>query len=403
MRRAKHLMPAISTAVSKVSQLLLLSAVSYVYFGTNANEMLVGYLLISSFVQLFDSGAIAYLLVNSRMASNASAVLRVLLMQLLTVGLGLSAGLVCVFFFVGVHDPALISVLIGLSVVQLADGLSRIVRSVLLIRGEPMAFAVPEFVVAGIRTAMMLAAISTGSALFLSLSWIPSVAVLAYSWWAVARHFNEEAKDISVRFRDVLLYGFSSSISSLFSQSPVMIASLLLAPVVAAPVAVGFRLAQAAEFVPVTFGQQLLPGIKDNLPKSRRRIVMFAGLGAVVAGGLWVFRDLLAILVAFPPGTELILLILILSLPFKFANHFLISLTMAVDLLPQRTIVTASLAVVAVGLSVVVCLGIGTSLAVAVLCSLIEVALAICLYILVDTRSDALRRDQRRPAPLRLR
>ena len=64
LHRSRHLMPSISTAASKVSQLLLLSAVSYVYIGDRANLMLVSYILVSSFVQLSDSGAIGYLLVT---------------------------------------------------------------------------------------------------------------------------------------------------------------------------------------------------------------------------------------------------------------------------------------------------------------------------------------------------
>ena len=382
-------MPSISTAAGKISQLLLLSAVSYVYLGERGAVMLVAYLLISSFVQLSDSGAIAYLLVNGRLASNAKAVFRVLIIQTVTVGAGLVVGLVCAVAFVGVRDPDLIVVLIALSVVQLADGLSRIVRSVFLIRGEPMSFAVPEFVVAAVRTAMMIAAIFTTNSLFLSLAWIPSVIVLAYSWWSVSRHFTLEAADVHVPFKSVLLYGVSGSISSLYSQSPVMIASLLLAPAVAAPLAVAFRIAQSAEFVPSTFAQQVLPRIESSLGRSRKRLLMFAGLGVAVAIGIWIFRDLLAILIVFPEGTEFILLILILSLPFKFGNHFLISLTMAVKLLPQRTVLTTVLAVISVAASVLVCLLVGTAIGVGILTALVEVVLAVCLLVLVARKSDA--------------
>lgn len=395
LSRARHLMPAISTAASKVSQLLLISAISYVYLGESANVMLVAYLLISSFVQLSDSGAIAYLLVNGSLASNARAVFRVLLIQTLTVGAGLVAGVVCAIAFVGVHEPQLLAVLVALSAVQLADGLSRIVRSVFLIRGEPMSFAVPEFVVAGARTAVMLAAIFTGDAIWLWLAWIPSLLALAYSWWAVSRHFDKTSTAVEVPFRSVLLYGVSGSISSLYSQSPVMIASVVLAPAVAAPLAVAYRIAQAAEFVPGTFAQQLLPRIATSLGSSRRRVGMFAALGAIVGAAIWLLRDVLAILIVFPRGTEVVLLILILSLPFKFANHFLISLTMAVNILKERTIATTVLAISAVILSFVVCLTAGTSVSVAILASIVEIALTLCLASLIGFKSTAFRQ---RPA-----
>jgi hypothetical protein len=389
LHRSRHLMPSISTAASKVSQLLLLSAVSYVYVGDRANLMLVSYILVSSFVQLSDSGAIGYLLVNSNLASNARAVTRVLLIQVLTVGAGVIAGLLCAIVFVGLRDPSLIGVLVALSVVQLADGLSRIVRSVFLIRAEPMSFALPEFAVAGVRSAMMVAAIFTANELYLSLSWVPSVIVLVFSVWAVARHFDRSAESVAVPFRAVLLYGVSSSINALYSQSPVMIASVLLTPAVSAPLAVAFRMAQAAEFIPVTFAQQLLPKVKDNLGKSRQRVLLFAGLGLVVGAGLWVFRDVLAILVNFPAGTTFILFILILSLPFKYANHYLISLTMAVNLLRQKTILTSVLAVFCVALSIIVCVWIGTAVSVGILAACVEVVLAATLLILLRARSAA--------------
>jgi hypothetical protein len=154
--------------------------------------------------------------------------------------------------------------------------------------------------------------------------------------------------------------------------------------------AVAFRIAQSAEFIPATFAQQLLPGIRDNLPKSRSRLGSFAALGAIVAVGIWLFRDLLAIVVVFPPGTEFILFILILSLPFKFANHYLISLTMAVDLLAQRTAVTSVLAVIVIAIGVMVSLTVGTAIVVAVLAAAVEVALALCLLVLVQRKSNAL-------------
>ncbi|WP_166788971.1 hypothetical protein [Cryobacterium sp. TMB1-7] len=401
IRRARHLMPAISTAASKVSQLLLISAISYVYLGESANVMLVAYLLISSFVQLSDSGAIAYLLVNGSLASNARAVFRVLLIQTFTVGAGLVAGVACAIVFVGVHEPQLLAVLVALSAVQLADGLSRIVRSVFLIRGEPMSFAVPEFVVAGVRTAVMLAAIFTGDAIWLWLAWIPSLLALGYSWWAVARHFDRASAAVAVPFRSVLLYGVSGSISSLYSQSPVMIASIVLAPAVAAPLAVAYRIAQAAEFVPSTFAQQLLPRIATSLGRSRRRVGMFAALGALVGLAIWLLRDVLAILIVFPAGTEVVLLILILSLPFKFANHFLISLTMAVNILKERTIATTALAITAVVLSFAVCMTAGTSVSVAVLASVVEIALTVCLASLVGLKSTAFRRASLSTPPAR--
>ena len=108
-----------------------------------------------------------------------------------------------------------------------------------------------------------------------------------------------------------------------------------------------------------------------------------------VAIGIWIFRDLLAILIVFPEGTEFILLILILSLPFKFGNHFLISLTMAVKLLPQRTVLTTVLAVISVAASVLVCLLGGTAIGVGILTALVEVVLALCLLVLVARKSDA--------------
>lgn len=391
IRRIRHLMPSISTAASKVTQLLLLSAVSYVYLGDRADEMLVSYLLVSSFVQLSDSGAIGYLLVHRELSTNSHAVRRVLAIQTLTVGVGLIAGLACSVVFVGVRDLDLILVLVALALAQLGDGLARIVRSVFLIRHEPMAFAIPEFVVATVRALIMIAAIFSGAPLLLLLSCVPSVANFFYSWWSVSKIFAPNVEGIVVKMRSVLLFGVSGSVSALYSQSPIMIASILLSPAVAAPLAVGYRIAQAAEFVPATFAQQLLPRIAENKSRSMRRVLMFAGLGAVVAGMIWLFRDALAVFIAFPPGTEIVLLVLILSLPFKFANHFLISLTMAMHLLKARTLITGILAVISVGVSVLVCLAVGTSLAMAITAACVEIVLTLGLLALVHWGSDAFR------------
>lgn len=345
LRTLRHTLPTVSSAAARAAQLLVLAAVSHLAPAELKDIALVAFVMLGSFTQLFDSGALAYLLVNERAALTRSAAVKVGIVHLGTVGVGLATAILLSIAVVGLRDPATIITVSALGLAQVIDGAARVLRAHQLIRGLPGQFAVPELISTAGRVLAVGASWVLGDFRLLTLVVLPAALTLWLSWHQLPHQRGSET--VTVRVLDVLSFGFSGMTSTFLSQAPLLVVSLALPATLAAPLSVATRVTQAAEFLPATLAQQALPTIRRNAGNARRLALQFFAIGIITAAAIWLASPLISLLIAFPEGTSQLLSILLLALPFRFANHLVASICFAYGLVLPKAWLSLALGLVA--------------------------------------------------------
>ena len=352
-RLARVLAPNIGTALLRGSQLLILALLARSEADVRST-LLTGFGLLAAFGMLSDSGAALYVLGVDRSALTRSVLARSLVVQGITTGVGLTAGVVFALAVSGRAGTTAVAVLAALALNLAIDSVTRTAKAPLLVLGRDGAYGLVDLAIGAAKVVVLAVGLLQGSLLVLVALPLPGLLglVLVTGW--VAKRLPGGPAPVGLT-RQILAIGLAGALSAGYSQMPVLVGSVLLPLHAAALLAASTRIVQAMEFIPSTFSQQVMPRLRTWSHSWQRVYGSFLLLGAAMALTAAVFRTLLEALA----GVELDLLpvfgLLLVTFVLKSGNYFLIARLLV--LWPKRlwVAINAVVNVIALGLAVVGC------------------------------------------------
>ncbi len=350
MRLARLAMPAAAAGGSRAVQLVVLLVLLATATGGERATLVAGFGVLSAFAIFTDSGASPFLLQTPQSQLGRALHVRATAFHLLLAGGGAVAALVTIALAPG-SRTGMWPVLIALAVSGVCDSVTRTTRAPLLVARRDAAYAAPEAALVVLKLPLLVWAFAASSPMPLIGLAAASAAVLAVTFVRARRTLPRDAVLPRRVYARILEFGVSGSLSSLYSQAPLVIGTLLLGVAAAEPLAVAYRLVQPLEFLPATVAAQLIPRLRAGAVRAMPWLAGFAGAGLVAAGGLAL---LFLPLNALTGGTlaPAVFLVVAASVIPKWTNYFVVALAMAWGFILQRLVATCAVATVAIGSAV---------------------------------------------------
>ncbi|WP_236731563.1 polysaccharide transporter [Curtobacterium oceanosedimentum] len=326
---------------TRLLQLFLLFVLIQLSSGTAQNTLVTGFALLSSFAIFTDSGGSNYLLQLDEGRLGRRVFARAMgLHVLLAVAGGAAASAITLNARGASHDAAVVTVLLALAVAQTAESTMRTARAPSLHGGRDVAYALPDLVLIGLKGPLVLVALVTGVLPVLAFVAIPSLVLGTVTYLINRRPLR---RDVPVQRKltlTILEYGVSGSLSSFYSQAPLVLGTAVLGVSMMAPLALAFRIVQPLEILPATVSQQLIPRLRRRRFAPVRVWAWFAMTGLVIAAVLALlavgFSD------AVPASFDLVVFLVILtSVPVKFGNYALVATAIGHGLVRSRLVAAA--------------------------------------------------------------
>ncbi|KTR51860.1 hypothetical protein NS359_08490 [Curtobacterium oceanosedimentum] len=339
--RTRLAAPVLAAGGTRLLQLFLLFVLIQLSSGTAQNTLVTGFALLSSFAIFTDSGGSNYLLQLDEGRLGRRVFARAMgLHVLLAVAGGAAASAITLNARGASHDAAVVTVLLALAVAQTAESTMRTARAPSLHGGRDVAYALPDLVLIGLKGPLVLVALVTGVLPVLAFVAIPSLVLGTVTYLINRRPLR---RDVPVQRKltlTILEYGVSGSLSSFYSQAPLVLGTAVLGVSMMAPLALAFRIVQPLEILPATVSQQLIPRLRRRRFAPVRVWAWFAMTGLVIAAVLALlavgFSD------AVPASFDLVVFLVILtSVPVKFGNYALVATAIGHGLVRSRLVAAA--------------------------------------------------------------
>lgn len=355
MKRLFLLLPTVSTGLVRLLQLLVLLVLPAVGLGSQSSEtLIVGFGLIATMAMLTDSGAANYLLATPRELVRRRDYLSALSLHgsLTTVGVAIA------FLFLlvptgGAIDTVDFAILIALAITQVADSTNRAARSPLLAAKSDLAYSLPDLVLFPFKALLLSLAYVLSSPLPLFVLPVPSVIVTVIVVYRVTRSMPRSGEDRERRsvIPSVLEFGITGALSALYTQAPLLIATLVFTLPELATLTLVYRLVQALDVLPGTVSLQMIPRAREQREKLLRVWVSFLGGGAAIAVVAIVCYPVLVSLFSGQLTNFVVFALIALSFAPKSGNYALVAFLMGLGRIRSRLALTAAGCVLAVGLS----------------------------------------------------
>ncbi|MGI8393093.1 hypothetical protein [Leucobacter sp. W1038] len=316
--------PSFSSVLQRLTQLLVLVALGQLSDGLQQSALFASFGIIAAFGVIADSGAGNFLLSQSAQSIGRRELNYTILIHFGIATAGTILTVSYCFLVFGESLGALLPLVVFLALAQFIEGLLRVAKAPLLLAGRDLAFGAVDLPIILGRAALVVAAMESRQ-LYL-LCWIPAVSgiVLVAAYAYVYRRI-QPIGTAKVRPRAVLKYGLAGASSALYSQSPVLVAGLMLPVAQAGTLSLVTRLIQPTEILPATLSQQAMPRLRSRkLDGGQFGLGLFL-MGICIAACIFFVWPAVEALFSVQGTMGLILLLLLASLPFKFLNYALVA------------------------------------------------------------------------------
>jgi O-antigen/teichoic acid export membrane protein len=278
---------------------------------------------------LLDSGAVSYLSVVQADARAFRQIFwQVFRVQLLVTTLGLAA--TALLLLRSARHLEGIEIVFAASVILAAGAevVARMCRVTWLRNKLQTRYALVDGIFGAVRIGSAIALLLTGSAVWIFLGSLVAVAVaiviLSLSRPRAARFAPDESRlrqPFGVTFRQCLNYALPMTAAGLYSQVPTLIVTAIAPLSVAASLAIATRISQPLEIVAASYTQFALPSLTSDARARFSIRTRLLKLGAIIAPLGAIGGGLYLAFTAEGLATWLCLLILLMSLPLKYANY----------------------------------------------------------------------------------
>jgi hypothetical protein len=377
---AKVAAPSIAGVILRLSQLLVLLALSRIHPQAARTELIAAFGIVSSFAIISDSGAGNFLLARPRSAITQDVLERCLKLHMTIAVSGMAAALAfCLLRFEQTRAVDYIPVLLALALTPAFESGIRVARAPLLVLGQDHKFAVFDIGMAAYKTAVVGAAMLFQQVLVMTLMPAIALALLIVASRSMRRLLPASSSD-SHFTREILAFGLNGAASTLYSQSPLIAAGAFLPGGAVAAMAICYRISQPLELIPTILGQQALPRLKTGTLKFVTAWSAFMSLGVVCCVVIVCARpDIEHVFSTRIQPLNMFLLIAI-AVPVKFGNYAITANMFAKGLVAQKLRVTAVLGLMAAASSCVLAhVGGATCLAAVTIC--VEILLSAALMV----------------------
>ena len=391
MRKVQLLLPTVAAGLTRVLQLVLLVVLVRLSGEETENVLVTGFALLSAFAIITDSGASNFLLSLPQASLTRSVHSKAIGFHAALAALGAVVAVVLTFSAADFDTVTSVAVILGaLAISQVLDSLTRTIRAPLLVGARDAGYAIPDLLLLFLKMGPVAAAVALTRIDVLILLPVASLMVVVATWLIVRRSLPTGATPGVRVFPQIFEFGFSGSLSALYSQAPLVIGTAILG-VAVAPLALAYRVAQPLEVLPATLSQQLIPRVRILGWPLHKYWMPFFSLGLALAVTLALGRDYVAAVFGGSSFDVMIFLIVLASVAPKFGNYGLIAYTMGADLIRVRLIATITVGVLAVILTISASLLFGAQgLAAVTLIS--EVFMSVVIVTLIKRRRERLTR-----------
>ena len=351
-RRLALVVPVLAAGGSRVLQLVVLVVLVAQTDGAAESTLVAGLAILSAFAIFTDSGAGNFLLATPPAELSRALHSRATVLHLF---LATAGGIAALTLTLAGEDSdrgsTVIVILLGLSVAQISDSITRTCRAPALVRGDDVGYALPELVLLASKLPVLAAVLVTGRPGLLVLLAVPSVAVCLVTWSTARRRLRADVPLPAATTRKILEFGLSGSLSALYSQAPLIVGTAVLGVATIAPLALAYRVVQPLEIVPATFAQQLLPRIRRKKLRLLPIWLAFAGAGVVAVLALVTLSGPLSAALGSSTFVLALFVPIACSLAPKFGNYALVAVTMGLGYVRRRLVATAVVGCVALVLA----------------------------------------------------
>ena len=349
---ARILAPNMGIALRGVSQLLILALLSRSDADVR-NTLVTGFGLLAAFAVVSDSGATLYMLGIDRSALTRRLWERSLVLQGITVSVGQTAAVGFALAVSKGADTTAVVVLAALALTTVLDSMNRTAKTPLLVLGRDGAYGVYDLALGAAKVMLLAVGLLQGSLFVLLALPLPSLVGLVVIIGSVARRLPGGRPAPVGLTREILVIGFTGTLSAGYSQMPVLVGSVMLPLDSAALLAASTRVVQAMEFIPGTFWLQVMPRLRTWRHPWQQVYGAFLVLGMVLALAAYIFRPLLESFVHVELDLVPVFGLLLITLVLKSGNYFLTARLLVLWSPRVRLLVCAVVDVVALGLTVV--------------------------------------------------
>lgn len=349
MKRLWVLLPTGAAVLSRMAQLGVLVLLATMAQAAARDVLIVGFGLLGAFAILTDSGAANYLLATPSGQLVRATYIKVVLFHSSLALLGAVAALVFVLSSAGWAVPMHSMLLLGaIALSQVLEGAIRSVKAPLLIARRDHHFAVVDLSLFVAKVPFLILAFVSRDLLWLLALPVVSALVLLVTYANVVGTIAQGRPSRTVTtYRDVLEYGVTGALSAFYSQSPLVLGSLILPVSQMTALALIYRIVQPLEIVPGTLSQQLLPRIRTRRTGPWAYWVAFAGGGLGICLALILGKPIIEFFVGGEIRPEIVFWVLAASVPFKWGNYALVAFVMGVGLIRARLLLTMAVGFIA--------------------------------------------------------
>ncbi|NUU16967.1 hypothetical protein HP550_06855 [Cellulomonas humilata] len=346
-------LPTAATVSLRLSQFLVLVVLGQIPSSPVRNVLVAAVGTLSAFTIVTESGAANYILSRRqghlgrgdyRTALAFQALLGLLgAAAAVTLSLTRSGGIVPVHYWL---------VLVAVAVSQVLDSLLRAARAPLLLGSRDAAYALPEFLLAVGKISTIGVAFATAQ--LGTLFALPVISLVIASWTirSVRRDLLPERARVGHVAREIIPFGLTGSVSSMYSQLPVIVSAAVLPVSVTAMLTVACRVIQPLEILPGTASLQLLPRVRRLKRRLSQWWLAFLLTGALLATGALIAAPYIEKLFGLSSWNSLVYLLVAIALVPKAGNYFLAAGAMGYGGIRWRLLATCTVA----GFSIASCL-----------------------------------------------
>lgn len=353
--RLRLLLPTVAAVLSRLIQFAVLVILAASGPAEVERDVLIaGFGVLGAFAILTDSGAANFLL-SARDPVNHRTFRSVLLLQSGLGSLGAALALVFVYFSAdGEVSARTVLILAAIASSQMLEGVLRAIRAPFLVAHRDAKYASVDLYLFALKLPIiLLALVSTNVEWLMALPAI-SLGVVIITMIQVRPLLRDDEQRVEHRLTlRVLEFGLTGALSALYSQSPMLVGTLVLPIQHVAALSIVYRLVQPLEVVPGTLAQQLTPRVRNRSNGPLKYWIIFAGSGLLAAVCLTLVRPILEIILGGEFRPELIFFIIAASMPLKWGNYSLVSYAMGMGLIRSRLLVTSIVGLVALVLCAV--------------------------------------------------
>lgn len=330
--------PTATAMLQRVAQLLVLLTLSVVASPEDRPGLVAAFGIVGALGVLSDSGAANYLLVHQSTQTTVTSLAK---LQLL---MGTLGSVTSVVFAFAVFSANPIAIVAAIAASQTLESSARVARTPLLIERREHRYAALDGTTSLSKVVLVGLCFAGGELFWLYLLPVaPALLLVSLLGWRLQVQAKEATADVS--YKQVLLYGANGAASALYSQSPLLVAGMVLPVSDVATLTLCYRIIQPMELIPATVAHQLLPQLRQGAPK-----------GSVVYSGFFIlgvaFTSLAILCLPFietlfetqiSPAAPY--LILAAVMPVKFGNYALTALLLAAGEVKRKLAISSSVGV----------------------------------------------------------